>query len=516
MKKVLTWALASLLLATISVSAQPAPVVTVSSGAIRGTAQPDGGAVFRGIPYAAAPVEALRWMPPTPAPRWEGVRDATSFGHPCVQSDQKWNSEWAAIGVEDCLYLNVWTPAHARHLPVMVWIHGGGFSGGAGDAADADGARLAAHGVIIVSINYRLGVLGFFAHPGVAPATGGNFGLLDQLAALRWVKANIARFRGDARNVTIFGQSAGGIAIQALLASPLTAGLAHKAIIESGVVVPLLPTLRLATAADSATRFAAGQTLEQLRQVSAEDILKRYIAFTPQIPTDAQDQFFPYVDGALLPDDPQAIFAQGREQKLPLIIGNNGREGFLIKPMNDAALTETLRNTYGDKADAAMHAYGLDAPQPPDPVLGSAAMAWATDTIFRCGAARTARRHAATGAPVYEYQFEQPLPGHEAQGALHGNEIPYVFGNLLPGGHMGGAFTPADRALSDVMMGYWSNFAKTGDPNGAGLPAWPRFDGAGRGFVGFANRFPGGVMADTGLRREACDLYEASPAFREW
>jgi para-nitrobenzyl esterase len=354
-------------------------------------------------------------------------------------------------------------------------------------------------------------VFGFLAHPELTAAssekTSGNYGLRDQIAALRWVQTNIARFGGDPANITIFGQSAGGGSVVDLLTSPLAKDIAKQAIVESGAALRMMQTPKLQEAEGKGTRFANGASIAQLRELPTAEIMQRFGAFAQQ---GQQNQLGPIVDGRVLADDPQILFARGEQQKVPLIIGNNAREGFGRMP--DNALRAAIEKAYGSAAPAALGEYGIEGDTIPavDPVFGGVAAIWATDTSFRCGAVITAGRHAATGAPTYQYQFEQSLPGKEADGAQHSFELPYVFGNLQPDGVFGGEYKPADRGLSDAILKYWTNFAKAGDPNGGGAPVWPRFDATRRGYMHFSTRYDGNAKADEGLRKNACRLYEQS------
>ena len=480
------------------------PTVKLPAGVLRGEAAGTG-AVFKGVPYAAAPVGDRRWRSPQPAPTWSGVRDAIGYAPACVQPDQGWNHAPAASASEDCLYLNVWTPklASAAKLPVMVWIHGGAFVGGSGSEATFDGAALSAHGVVVVTLNYRLGVFGFLAHRDLSSTspdkTSGNYGLQDQLAALEWVRDNIAKFGGDPGKVTLFGQSAGGASVIDLVASPRARGLMRGAIVQSGAILRQEPMANLAQAETIGDRFAAGAPLSDLRALGASEVLARWGGFARQSPA---NQIGPIVDGRMLADDPQAVYARHGEAKIPMIIGNNAREGF--QRLSDAELPAAIARLYGPKAASAAAQYGAA----PDPVLGTAAATFVTDSNFRCGSVITASRHAQGGGKVFSYQFEQSLPGRPQDGAAHSYELPFVFGNLAPDGILGGAFTPEDRGLSDLMALYWTNFAKTGDPNGGGAPAWPRYDSQKRAYVRLASALRGHVTTDAGLRREACDLFE--------
>lgn len=498
-----TWLTCALIVGT-ALAAGSGPVVRLGSGSLQGQQLGAAGAVFKGIPFAAPPVGPLRWREPLPVIRWQGVRAATQYQGACAQPNMGWNSSLVPTASEDCLYLNVWTPRLDRsaHLPVMVWIHGGAFAGGSGTDPMFDGGRLSARGVVLVTLNYRLGVLGFFSHPqlgAAANSASGNFGLLDQIAALHWVHDNIEHFGGDPSAVTIFGQSAGGGSVVALLTSPLAKGTFRSAIVESGATLGPQPTTTLVAARAIGEKFAGKATLEQLRALSTNELLQRWGAFK------GAGQTGPIVDGDVLTADPVATFAAGHEQKVPLIIGNNAREGFGRIP--DAQLPQIIHGFYGADAAAVLPEYAPSSGTE-NAALGSAANQWLTDTTFRCGAVITAKRHSAAGARVYSYQFEQSLPGHPEEGAQHSFELPYVFGNLLTDGALGGAYTASDRALSDAMVGYWTNFAKAGDPNGAGLPTWPAFDSAGRAYMRFATAYAANASAAERLRQSACSAFE--------
>ncbi|HEX3837785.1 MAG TPA: carboxylesterase family protein [Steroidobacteraceae bacterium] len=506
--------LSCVLISGVALAAGSGPVVRLSSGALQGGTLGTSGAVFKGIPFAAPPIGALRWREPMPVAAWHGVRAATRYQSACAQANMGWNASLVPTASEDCLYLNVWTPRfnRAAHLPVMVWIHGGAFAGGSGTDPMFDGGRISARGVVLVTLNYRLGILGFFSHPQLGSAAA-NFGLRDQIAALKWVRENIARFGGDPAAVTLFGQSAGGGSVVALMTSPLAQGLFHSAIVESGVTLGPQPATTLAAARATGQKFAGTATLEQLRALSTQDLLHRWAAFTASaaqgppgaMPAPPPIQAGPVVDGQVLPQDPAAAFAAGHEQQVPLIIGNNAREGFGRIP--EAQLAQIIQEFYGPAAAAVLPDYAPSAGTG-NAALGTPANQWLTDTTFRCGAIITAERHRATGAPVFSYQFEQSLPGHAQDGAQHSFELPYVFGNLLTEGVMGGAYTPSDRALSDVMVGYWTQFAKTGDPNGAGLPQWPQFDPATHAYLRFATSYPADASPGHGLRQAACKAFE--------
>lgn len=492
------------------------PAVSVESGKLRGESFANGGAVFRGIPYAAPPLGERRWREPQAVPKWEGELHANSYRSACTQNAAGWNTEIAATSSEDCLYLNVWTPKldADANLPVMVWIHGGAFTGGAGGDTSFDGDRIAATGVVLVTLNYRLDIFGFFAHPQLSAESkhqvSGNYGLLDQQAAIGWVQNNIQQFGGDPKAITIFGQSAGGMSVTSQLTSPLSKGLAKNAIIQSGSVIRSTPMTTLQQAEELGLTYADegfsdSKNIAQLRQLSAKELLKSWTEFSAKPP---RTSLGPIVDNYVLTEDPFVTFAKQEQHSVNLIVGNNAREGFAR--IRDADFEKTLNDFYGDAATKAKLAYGItgEGQIDVDSVLGSAADQWVTDTSFRCGAVLTASQHSRKGLPVYSYQFEQSIPGRENMGAAHSFELPYVFGVFKTEGIMGAAFTEKDRALSDLMVNYWTNFAKQGNPNGPGLPDWPRFTDEDKGYQQFATRFENNTDTDKGLRHAACELFE--------
>ena len=486
--------------AAVTVWAQDTPTVSVTGGQVRGAALPHG-AVFKGIPFAAPPVGDLRWREPLPVKPWTGVRDATMFSPRCVQS--------GADVSEDCLYLNVWTPEwpSKSRKPVMLWIHGGGNFAGSGSEAIFDGESLAKRGVVLVSANYRLGAFGFFAHPELTAESShhasGNYGLMDQVAAMKWVRDNIGRFGGDPRNVTFFGESAGGLDINVLMTSPLAKGLFARLIAESGPVVapPSLAEGEKKGLGVAAT-FKAG-SIQALRAVSAQDLQKA---------TGQGLQFLGpllgvVVDGWVLPRPPFQVFEAGQEHRVDLLLGSNARE--LSRPFFPVAgLKEGIESEFGPLAAKALEVYGVANGREPasDPVLGSAMAQWATDSQFRCGTAAELYWHSRAGNRSYQFQFSRVPPGRESVGAAHGSEIPYVFGTLSAAGRAANApkYDSKDSAVSDQMQQYWTNFAKTGNPNEGSLPQWPKFDPAARAYMELTAEGP---IAREGLRRAACDLF---------
>ena len=477
------------------------PVVSVATGQVRGGLTPDGVAVFKNIPFAAPPTGSLRWREPLPAKAWTGVRDATAFGPMCNQSGNK-----QLPHSEDCLQLNVWTPKWpmSSPVPVMVWIHGGGNTAGSGVEPLFNGEVLARHGVVLVTVNYRLGVFGFFAHPGLTKESphhaAGNYGLADQILALRWVRDNIAKFGGNPANVTIFGESAGAGDVNALIASPLTKGLFVRAIAQSGPI-GAQPSL-----ADSEKRgvdlaakagFTGEDALAKLRALSDTELMEKAAQAGPGMGMGIG------VDGWVLPEPASKIYSEGREQKVALLIGNNSQE---MQPRGAPGdIRQTISQRYGPLAARALELYGLTGagePQP-DPENGTVLLQFSTDNMFRCGTVQELLWHSAAGNTSYEYQFSRTVHGQEALGAPHASEIPFIFGTLPVWQNMR-KYDESDRQYAPQMQEYWTNFAKTGDPNGGKLVKWPKFDAARRAYVDFTDAGP---VAKEGLRRQVCDLF---------
>ena len=503
----------ALLFTCLQLSARPSLFtgpVQVTGGQIRGIRLEDGGAVFKGIPFARPPVGDLRWHDPDPVISWSGVQDATSLGRPCAQGPQL-QPAYSQVSSEDCLYLNVWAPEWpVRHrVPVMVWITGGGNYGGNASVAKYDGESLAKHGVVVVSFNYRLSLVGFLAHPVFSRESphhsSGNYGLLDQIAALRWSRDNITGFGGDPEEVTIFGESAGGLDVNYLMVSPLTVGLFKRAIVESGAVTSLGPALPLATAEREGEQLVGRMTaseadLERLRRLSPAEVF----AVEPPYFTHAPTGLLAVLDGYVLRDQPSDIFAGGQERRVPLIIGSNARERIPGSVLPES-LPDAIRSRYGSIAARAQALYAGAAST--DVSYGTPAEQWATDVSFRCSSVLEAAWHSAAGNRTYLYEFARVPKGRESFGASHAGELPYVFGVLTPEALAGAVFSEVDAHLSSVVQAYWTNFAKSGDPNGRGLPTWPRYQGQTRAYVAFANEGP---VARDNLRREQCDLYAKS------
>jgi para-nitrobenzyl esterase len=452
-------------LAAASVFSKP---VKVDSGLLEGHpgTHPDV-MVFKGIPYAAPPVGDMRWKSPEPAAPWQGVKDAAAFGPSCMQTSYPEGSLYHnTLGPisEDCLTLNVWTTAkQGEKHPVMVWIHGGALTRGSGATAWYDGEALSRKGVVIVTINYRLGVFGFFTHPELTAEsshhTSGNYGLLDQVAALQWVKRNIAAFGGDPKKVTIFGESAGSWSTNFMMASPLTRGLIDRVIGESGAFFGVMKKL-----ADTEKVGVNAGDLKTLRAKPAEELMKT---------TFDQRAMGPVVDGYLLPTDIYTVFKEGKQNDVPLLAGYNADEGTAFANWNGNvdAFVKQGQQRFGKFSDEYFAAY------PAGSEADAKASFYATfrDTTFGWNMRTWGRMNEQTGHhPAYLYYFShvQPGPTAERYGAYHASEILYVFDNLdvLPR-----PFTDVDRKLSEEMASYWVNFAKTGDPNGPGLPKWPAY-----------------------------------------
>lgn len=457
---------ALLVLCAIVAPALAGPRVDAPAGRIEGK---DTGAVeaFLGVPYAAAPVGALRWRAPAPAPRWTKVRQASAIGADCVQ-DSKNNplpAGYTNQQSEDCLFLNIWRPegTPAARLPVMVWIHGGAFIMGSGSMPDYDGAALAARGAIVVTLNYRLGRFGTFVHPELFKEQAGqpiaNYGMMDQIAALKWVRDNIAAFGGDAANVTIFGESAGASSVNFLMTSPAVKGLFAKAISESGGRNDVLDSVEAAAAKCSAwATTKRATTLAQLRALSADTILDAPVTVPAR----------PVIDGKLVVARTDVAFRTGLAAKVPYLVGSNDFEESLLRWFPGGG--EAMVRQFGDKAPALLAAYAASG----DTRERQVGRLWGENAMTEPARWR-AKQQAAHGAPVYLYRFAY-LPEalrDTTPGAGHADEIPFVFDNGPP--RPGYQWTAADHATARLVGDYWLAFARTGNPNHPGAPDWPAF-----------------------------------------
>ncbi len=476
--------------AFVAVTSQTSYGLTLTAVTTSGLVRGQGVEVtsFKGIPYAAPPVGPLRWRPPQEPSPWTDTRDATQFGPQCPQTQPTGPMN------EDCLNLNVWTPARSatERLPVMVWIHGGGFALGSGSRPSFDGEALACRGVVLVTLNYRLGALGFLAHPALsresARGVSGNYGLLDQIAALHWVRNNVARFGGDPSNVTVFGQSGGAYSISIFMVSPMAKGLFRRAILQS---LPLMfpPAIQLRSAEAEGASKAPDITAS--RMVSAEQILKQV---APRPPLSAGVHLFPVVDGWLLPKDPTDLIGTTQQASMPVLIGYTADEGnfFLgtapksisgfqtfVQSKFGAAQLEPILAMYPAKADA-------DASDALGRFFGDYELI--TSTVL------TARAMARVGnVRLYQFSRVGPLSRRLWNGATHTSEIPYVFDHVTA---PSADFQSQDKVVSEAMVGAWVRFAKTGDPNGPNLPTWPAYREPGYQYLKYSDS----IATDAGFR----------------
>lgn len=485
-----------------------ADTITLQSGQIAGDVSGDV-KVFRGIPYAAPPVGELRWRLPTDVEAWDGVRQTTEFSAGCPQP----GTLAVAMGEtlpdlsEDCLYLNVWSKDTKAKMPVMVWIHGGGLTLGWGHQAIYDGTKFAKQGVVLVSINYRLGPLGFLAHPSLTKESeqgvSGNYGLIDQIAALKWVRENIGAFGGDPDNVTIFGESAGGTSVNALVASPLSQGLFHKAIAQSPWVTNTnfadlnkpLPAVQSAHALGEqwAQQVLEGSTggdiLGKLRDLDAATLLAKTGNGYPVAVT---------VDGWFMPDVSSNIYARGEHIDVPMIVGTNTDEGTMFAPAlpftTPQQFEAAIRAMYGAQSDVVLQLYPVKTAQD----LPAAKNQLITDTWFLQGA----KSMLAAASQGYEYHFSRRSTVLPDWGAHHALEIGYAFDNLNPA-----TADEVDIRLAQAMTQYWVQFAKTGNPNGNALPQWPQYTDKTDAYLELGDSIRAGV----GYRRSAiAQLNQAS------
>ncbi len=460
--------------------------VTIETGTLKGVTQ-DGVTAFKGVPYAAPPVGDLRWQPPQPAADWSGIRDASAYGPDCKQLP--FPGDAAPLGVEsseDCLYTNVWRPAEpaSEKLPVMIWFYGGGFVNGGSSPSVYDGSPFARDGVILVSFNYRLGRFGFFAHPALTKedpdGPHGNYAYMDQIAALKWVRRNIAAFGGDPSNVTIFGESAGGGSVLTMLTSPLAKGLFQKAIVESGggrsglfparyvghdseAGTPSAETVGVKFAESVGITGDGPEALAALRKLPADDVVAGLNMATMGTPTYAG----PMIDGKVVVETPEAAFAAGRAAEVPLIIGANSQDiGF-----PRGRTIDDLLAPFGPDKEKAREVYDPDNTGAVF-LVGSKI---AADQMMVEPARDLVRLMADRGQPSYEYRFSYVAESQRDKwkGAPHATEIPFAFDTVEA--RYGKDLTAADKATARAMHTYWVNFGKTGDPNGNGVPEWPRY-----------------------------------------
>ncbi len=476
--------------------------IQTAYGIVEGIADDTGLRLFRGIPFARPPVGDLRWRPPQPVESWEGVRPAKSFGPRAMQLRPFGDMNFRSPGIsEDCLYLNIWTPADADGLPVLVYFYGGGNIAGDGSEPRYDGAALARRGIVSVTVNYRLNVFGFFAHPELSAESphgaSGNYGYMDQQAALAWVQENIAAFGGDPAHVTIAGESAGSISVCAMMTSPLSRDRIAGAIGESGGLInPTLPLVPLSDAEQAGVAMAkrlGASSLAELRAMPADQLLEGVAGLGAQ-------HFTGVVDGYCFPKAPVDILAAGEQARVPLLIGWNSEEMGYMALLGQAAPTlanyrQVVTDLYGDQADEVLRLY----PAATDDEVPQAASDLASDRFIAYSTWKWCDSHSQTGGqPVYRYLFCRPRPpmrpemgnaapglaggvvtGEDAEairlpparGAVHSAEIEYALGNLDT--NLVYAWTEEDHRVSETMQAFFANFIKTGDPNGPGVPRWP-------------------------------------------
>jgi para-nitrobenzyl esterase len=454
--------------------------VRIDAGSISGVKSTESDVIaFKGIPFAAPPVGDLRWKAPQPVQPWQGVKKCDAFGASPMQGKpvpfQVYTSEFLIPETpisEDCLYLNVWTKANkGEKKPVFVWIYGGGFSSGGAGVPIYDGEAMAKKGIIFVSINYRVGIFGFLAHPELTKESpekaSGNYGLLDQIAALKWVKKNIAAFGGNPDNVTIAGQSAGSMSVSALVASPAAKGLFNKAIAESGSLLITNRTLKinnLANAEQDGLKLAQTlnvSTLAELRALPADKLMK------------VAGRYVPIVDGYVLPEPVGQIFAEGKQNNVPVITGWNADEAFVLSHQKKESYIKQAKDKYGSNADEFLKYY----PANTDEELARSEVKLSRDMVFAASGYKWATTQSAQGkSPIFIYYFKRKLPAtpdYVKYGAFHTGEVAYVTDNLK---FLNRPWEPGDNKLADLMSEYWVNFIKNGNPNGKGLPTWSKFN----------------------------------------
>lgn len=516
------WLATTVLTLAGALAVSAADPVRIDSGLVSGTRSADGAVlIYRGLPYAAAPIGELRWRPPQPVPPWEGVRPCTEFGPACPQPPSSLGRSPDRQS-EDCLYLNVWAPARVEQpAPVMVWIHGGGCATGSGALELYHGEQFARHGIVLVTINYRLGPLGWLAHPLLSAESergvSGNYGMLDQIAALQWVQRNIAAFGGDPDCVTIFGESAGAASVCRLMISPLAQGLFHRAIAQSGGASGYNRPLRGSGGREETMEQVGERIARELGCDSAPDPIAALRATSPEKLIEVAQpavglfakgtKFGWVVDGWAVPDDPQKLWEQGRQHDVPFMTGSNADEATVF--MGRLGLRGLGGYLAFTRALGGRHAQELRRlfPASTDAEAVQAITRLVGVASFVAPARSLVRGMELVDAPGYLYHFTRVPPGARfaGLGAFHGCEVPYVFGNLPP------AMPKVDDDLSAVMIRTWAQFARTGDPNHDGLPLWPVYSSAADEHMQFGEV----VDVRSGLWREACDLLDIIRAERE-
>ncbi len=488
-------AIASISYASDSVITKYGPVKSVES-------RDESVEVFKGIPYAAPPVGELRWRPPQPPASWTEVRPCNEFGPRSLQKNRKLR---AGKQSEDCLYLNVWKAREHTETkrPVMVWIHGGGFTQGSGHQPGYDGTQLAKRGVVLVTINYRLGALGFMTHPALSAesphGSSGNYAILDQIAALEWVRENISNFGGDPDNVTIFGESAGGTSVYLLTATPFSKGLFHRAILESPWLDPVIfRDLRAENENGPPAEFDGEEQTRRVLGGEPEDALAKLRALPAEEILEKVKQRWPVAtDGWVFPKDPHQIYSDGDQHDIPIIVGTNRDEGTMFAPRRAFGGTmetyeQAMVERYGEHGNTVA---GFYAPESKDE-LWEVAVKHIGDTWFIQPSREFARAMGRQGTPVWMYHFSKPVWGW--MGAAHAAEIGYVFGNLEEP-------KPGDVTLSNAFMDHWVQFAKTGDPNIARMTEWPAFTTQNDAHLVMDKT----IKVETALRKAACDMLDS-------
>ncbi|MGA2050078.1 MAG: carboxylesterase family protein [Terracidiphilus sp.] len=491
LRRLFVWAVAAACLAPALLysadEAKPGPIAKTPAGTVEGRMEGEL-RVFRGIPFALPPVGERRWKAPSPMPPWTGVKKTTEFGAACWQPKPTLSTIYTRSPMpmsEDCLTLNIWTPIHAKNAPVFFWIYGGALVGGASREENYDGTRLAERGIVVVSINYRLGVLGWLAHPELSKESplgiSGNYGLLDQIEGLHWVQQNIRAFGGDPSNVTIAGESAGALSVMYLMASPPARGLFAKAIAESAYMIST-PELKKASfgtpsAEQSGVKLAAALHAPDIAALRAMDAEKLALAApgTGYAPWGT-------IDGHVLLRQLVDVFDKGEQAPVPLLAGFNSGEIRSLRvlapqpPANAAAYETTIRSQYGDLADEFLKLY-------PSTNMPESILATTRDALYGWTAQRLVRKQTALGQPSFLYFWDHGYPAADSAGlhAFHASELPYVFGTFEGTPPLWPKIppTPQEAKLSDAMIGYWTSFARAGKPQAANEPDWPAFGSTG-------------------------------------